>query len=106
LNRAVKIARAIDEHAGLGIRPIGILVVGTMQYLSVQPPARFGRQLEHRTVLVVLSANKGRRAVEVAGGIDDQAAIGLEPRPRQSYAAPSLEPPPALGIDWNAVPGP
>src|SRR5580700_9429726 len=64
-----------------------------MKHCFLPAPARLGCQLKHRTVLVVVTADKGRSAVEVAGGIDDQAAVGLEPILAQAEVMQHLLPP-------------
>ena len=60
-----------------------------MQHLLRPASARCGRQLEHRPAVV--SAALVGRAVEIAGGIEDQAGLRDQPRPCRcrSYAAPS-----------------
>src|SRR5580704_15043026 len=71
--RAVEIAVRIEEQAGVGVPPVQD-VSKTMQHLRHPTPARLGRQLEHRTVAV--GTGEDRSAVEIAGGIEDQAGLG------------------------------
>jgi hypothetical protein len=44
-----------------------------MQHFLYPTPARLGRQLEHRAVAI--STATGRRAVEIAGGIEDHTGL-------------------------------
>ncbi len=71
VGRAVEIAGGIEDQAGVGQKPVRAVVAEAMQHRLRPAPARCGRQLEHRPVAV--SAALGGRAVEIAGGIEDQA---------------------------------
>jgi hypothetical protein len=75
---AVEIANNIDDHTSVGFRSVRALRAEAMQHLLCPAPARCGRQLEHRPVVQVSAARDGR-AVEIAGGIEDQPGEGLIP---------------------------
>ena len=73
---AVEIACGVEDQAGEGLRPVRA-VSETMQHVLRPTPAGCRRQLKHcpRTI----SATVVRRAVEVAGGIDNEASLWLVP---------------------------
>jgi hypothetical protein len=81
VGRAVEIADVIEDQAGHGDSPVR--EVEAKQHLLPPAPARCGRQLDHRPAAVRLatapSAAIVRRAVEIAGGIEDQAGVGQKP---------------------------
>ena len=102
--RAVEIAGGIEDQAGDRISPVRA-VAEAIQHLLRPAPARCGRQLEHRPV-----AGKCRRrgrAVEIAGGIEDQAGLGIVPVRAVAVEAMQhlLRPAPArVGVNSNTVP--
>src|ERR1700674_1059644 len=68
--RAVEITGGIEDQAR-GKRSVAALAE-VIQHLLRPPSTRFGRQLERRARLVKAAASC--RAVEIAGGIEDQPA--------------------------------
>ena len=67
VRRAVKVAGAIHDETCERTSPV--VEVQALQHFLLPAPARFRRQLEHRSPAV--SATMARRAVEVADAIDD-----------------------------------
>src|ERR1039458_2370443 len=72
VRRAVEIAGGIEDQGGQRLNPVRAVVVEVMQHLLRPGSARSGRQLEHRPVAV--GAASVRRAVEIAGAIEDLQA--------------------------------
>src|ERR1019366_773466 len=72
-SRTVEIASSIEDQASLGITPVRT-IAETMQHLLRPSSARYGHQLEHRPGAV--SAAYAGGAVEIAGGIENQASPG------------------------------
>jgi hypothetical protein len=64
-SRAIKIVARIEDQAGVGIEPVLSVEVEVVQYLFRPTAADFGRQLEHRAVVV--SAAQAGRTVKIAG---------------------------------------
>ena len=75
---AVEITGGIENQRGLGSVPVRA-VAEAIQHLLRPASARCGRQLEYRPRAV--SAARDGRAVEIAGGIEDQAGRGARLRP-------------------------
>ena len=103
--RAVKIARAIDDQAAIGILPV--LAVEGLQHRLLPLPSRRGRQLEHHAV--AKRATVGSRAVEIADGVEDYSSIGplpVLPMEVKLCNTFSAQPPRALGVNSNTVPQP
>ena len=81
-------------------------------WLNGQAPTPVGAsvlrcELEHRPVAV--SAALAGRAVEIAGGIEDQAGVGISPVRAVELklcSTFSVQPPPAAGVNSNTVPTP
>ena len=79
---AVEIAGGIEDQAGQGSGPVRA-VAEVMQHRLRPSSARCGRQLEHCAATIggttAGSAAIPGRAVEIAGGIEDQAGVGIIP---------------------------
>ena len=69
--RAVEIASGIEYNGGVGVGPFRVVEI--VQNSLCPVPAGSGRQFEDNTA--ASSAARPARAVEVAGGVEDQVAI-------------------------------
>src|SRR5271154_3947651 len=80
---AVEIAAGIETQAAVGLAPVRAGGAKAIQYRLRPAPARCGRQLEHRTIAgeptVAVGPTFGRGAVEIAGGVENQAGLGELP---------------------------
>src|SRR5580704_1444636 len=81
--RAVEIACGTHDHAGVGIGPVLAIVSEDMHQLFRPAAAGLRREFEDgpaaRIVIAARIAAGGRRAIKIAGGIEDNA--GIRPRP-------------------------
>src|SRR5580704_477655 len=77
VRRAVEIAGGIEDQAGERSEPIGAIVVEAMQNPLLPASACLGHQLEHGAADV--SAARHGRTIEIAGGVEDQAAVRSVP---------------------------
>src|SRR5258708_3186326 len=75
VGRSVEIAGGIDDQAGVGGISVLAIVVEAVQNLLAPASVGLGRQLEDHTVIV--SAARGRHAVEIAGAIEGHASVGV-----------------------------
>src|SRR5579863_10715303 len=73
--RAIDIAGCVEDQASLWGPSIVAVEVEVVQHFFRPTAARFRHQLEDRTGAVCAAAP--RCAVEIAGRIEDQAAVGI-----------------------------
>jgi hypothetical protein len=97
----VQITGGVEDQAAVRVCPVR--AIEDMEQIGGPVPARFRRQLEHCPFAV--SAAGIRNTVEIAGGVEDQAALRDGPSvPLKLCSALCVQRPPASGVSSNTVP--